>query len=150
MYGLPQVGILANQLLARRLVIHGHHQTELSPSLWRHVTRPIQFTLVMDDVGVQYVGKEHAQHLIGALETYYTVSKDWSGGMYCGITLTWNYSNRHVDLSVHGYIKDPLHKFQHPMPNRPQYAPHNWTVPEYGQRIQDAPFTDVTPPATSA
>jgi hypothetical protein len=27
------------------------------------VTRPIQFTLVVDDFGVQYVGAEHAQHL---------------------------------------------------------------------------------------
>jgi hypothetical protein len=47
-----------------------------------------------------------------------------------------------------GYIKDALHKFQHPMPKRPQYAPHNWTVPAYGQRIQYAPLPDATPPAT--
>jgi hypothetical protein len=96
------------------------------------------------------VGKEHAQHLIDALETDYTVSKDWSGGLYCGITLKWDYSNKHVDLSMPGYIKDVLHKFQHPMPKRPQYAPHNWTVPTYGQRIQYAPLPDATPPATSA
>jgi hypothetical protein len=49
-----------------------------------------------------------------------------------------------------GYIKDDLHKFQHPMPKRPQYEPHNWTVPNYGQRIQYAPLPDATPPATSA
>jgi hypothetical protein len=41
MYGLPQAGILANQLLARRLSIHGYHQTTFTPCLWRHVTRPI-------------------------------------------------------------------------------------------------------------
>jgi hypothetical protein len=41
MYGLPQAGILANQLLARRLAIHGYHQTKSTPGLWRHVTRPI-------------------------------------------------------------------------------------------------------------
>jgi hypothetical protein len=29
MYGLPQAGILANQLIARRLAIHGYHQTNL-------------------------------------------------------------------------------------------------------------------------
>jgi hypothetical protein len=69
MYGLLQSGILANQLLARRLAIHGYHQTKFTPGLWRHITRPIQFTLVVGDVGVQYVGKEHAQHLIDALET---------------------------------------------------------------------------------
>jgi hypothetical protein len=149
MYDLPQSVILANQLLARRLAIHGYHQTKFTPRLWRHVTRPIQFTLVVDDFGVKYVGKEHAQHMIDALETNYTVSKDWTGGLYCGITLKWDYSNKHVDLSMPGYIKDALHKFQHPLPKRPQYAPHTWTVPSYGQRIQYAPLPDATAPATS-
>jgi hypothetical protein len=49
-----------------------------------------------------------------------------------------------------GYIKDAPHKFQHPMPKRPHYAPHNWTVSAYGQRIQYSPLPDSTPPATSA
>jgi hypothetical protein len=62
MYDLPQAGILANQLLARRLAIHGYHQTKFTPGLWRHVTHPIQFTLVVDDFGVQYVGEEYAHH----------------------------------------------------------------------------------------
>ena len=37
-----------------------------TPGLWRYVTRPVQFTLVVDDFGVNYVGKEHADHLIKA------------------------------------------------------------------------------------
>jgi hypothetical protein len=150
MYGLPQEGILANQLLTRRLAIHGYHQTKFTPGLWRHVTRPIQFTLVVDNFGVQYVGAEHAHHFIAALETDYTVSKYWTGSLYCGITLNWDYANKHVDLSMPGYIKDALHKFQQPLPKRPQYAPHNWTVPAYGQRIQYAPLPDADPPATAA
>jgi hypothetical protein len=105
---------------------------------------------VVDDFGVQYVGAEHAQHLIAALETDYTVSKDWTGGLHCGVTLHWHYANKHVDLSMPGYIKDALHKFQHPLPKRPQYAPHNWTVPAYGQRIQYAPLPDAAPPATAS
>jgi hypothetical protein len=150
MYGLPQAGVLANQLLARRLAIHGYHQTKFTPCLWRHVTRPIQFTLLVDDFGVKYVGAEHAHHIIAALETDYTVSKDWTSGLYCGITLKWDYANKHVDLSMPGYIKDALHKFQHPLPTRPQYAPHTWTVPAYGQCIQYAPPPDAAPPATAA
>jgi hypothetical protein len=57
MYVLPQAGILANQLFSRCLAIHGYHQTKFIPGLWRHVTRPIHFTLVVDDFGAQYVGK---------------------------------------------------------------------------------------------
>jgi hypothetical protein len=150
MYGLPQAGILANQLLARRLAIHGYHHTKFTPGLWRHATCPIQFTLVVDDFRVQYVGAEHAQHLIAALETDYTVSKDWTGGLYCGITIHWDYANQHMDLSMPGHIKYALYKFQHPLPKLPQYAPHNWTVPAYGQRIQYAPLPDADPPATAA
>jgi hypothetical protein len=113
--------------------IHGYHQSKFTPDLWRHVTRPIQFTLVVDDFGVQYVGNEHAQHLIDTFENDYTVSKDWTVGLYYGITLKYNYTNNHVDLSMSGYIKDALYKYQHPMPKHPQYAPHNWTVPAYVQ-----------------
>jgi hypothetical protein len=149
MYGLPQAGILSNQLIARRLAIHGYHHTKFTPGLWQHVTYPIQFTLVVDYVGVQYVGKEHAHHLIDALETDYTVSKDWNGGLYCGITLTWDYENKHVDLSTPGCIKYALHKFQHPMPKLPQYAPNNWTVPAYGQIVQYAPLPDASPSETA-
>jgi hypothetical protein len=67
MYGLLQAGILANQLLSHCPAIHGYHQTKFTPGIWRHNNHPIQFTLVMDDFGVQYVGKEHAQHIIDAL-----------------------------------------------------------------------------------
>jgi hypothetical protein len=119
MYGLPQAGILANQLISRRLAIYVYHQTKFTPGLWRHVTLPIQFTLVVDDFGVQYVGKEHARHLIDAIETDYTVSKDWACGLYCGITLKWYYENKHVDLSMPDFMMDVLHKYQHPMTKRP-------------------------------
>jgi hypothetical protein len=111
MYGLPQSGIIANQLLARRLAIHGYNQIKFTPGLWRHVTCPIQFTLVVDDFGVQYVGKEHAQHFIDALEMHYTVQKNWTGGLYCDITFKWDYESKHVDLSMPGYIKEALHKY---------------------------------------
>jgi hypothetical protein len=60
MYGLPQAGILTNQLLSRRLAIHDYHQSKFTPGIWRHVTHPIRFTLVVDDFDVQYMGKEHS------------------------------------------------------------------------------------------
>jgi hypothetical protein len=99
---------------------------------------------VVEDFGVHYVGGKHAQHLSDALKTDYTVSNDWTCGLFCDITLKWDYANKHVDLSMPGYIEDALHKFQHPIPKRPQYAPHNWTVPDYGRRIQYSPLPDAT------
>jgi hypothetical protein len=124
MYGLPQAGILANLLLAKRLAPHGYRQTKSTPGLWAHDTLPVTFSLVVDDFGVTYEGLANEHHLIKDLEQHYTVSKDWTGGLYCGITLHWNYRHRHVDLSMPGYITSMLHKYQHPPSKRPQYAPH--------------------------
>jgi hypothetical protein len=63
LYGIPQSGLLASELLEKRLNKHGYRQSKLVPCLWKHDTRPIQFTLVVDDFGVKYEGEEHAQHL---------------------------------------------------------------------------------------
>jgi hypothetical protein len=49
MYSLPQAGIIAQELLADRLRNHGHTQSKTTPGLWSHKSRPIQFSLVVDD-----------------------------------------------------------------------------------------------------
>jgi hypothetical protein len=64
---------------SRCLAVHGYHQTKFTPDLWCYVTRLIQCTLVVDDVGVQYVEQEHAQHLIDDFQIDYTISKDLLG-----------------------------------------------------------------------
>jgi hypothetical protein len=64
MYGLPQAGILANQLLQHKLAKDGYRPTPHTHGLWKHDTRPILFSLVVDDLGVKYVGREHAEHLM--------------------------------------------------------------------------------------
>jgi hypothetical protein len=41
MYGLPQTGLIANELLEKRLNGHGYPQSKLVPGLWQHNTCPI-------------------------------------------------------------------------------------------------------------
>ncbi len=36
MYGLPQAGIIAQELLAKQLKEHGYSQSERTPGLWKH------------------------------------------------------------------------------------------------------------------
>jgi len=45
---------------------------------------------MVDNFGVKYVGKEHADHLISYVkkETY-KLTKDWARDLYCGISLRW-------------------------------------------------------------
>jgi hypothetical protein len=49
MYGLPQSGILAQELLEKRLNKHGYFQSKYTPGFWTHTWRPISFSLVVDD-----------------------------------------------------------------------------------------------------
>ncbi len=74
MYGLPQAGILAQELLEKQLNKHVYSQSKAVPGLWTHKTRPILFTLVVNDFGVKYVGKEHLMHLISILKQHYEIS----------------------------------------------------------------------------
>ena len=145
MYGLPQSGLLANKLLRKRLKPHGYFEVTNTPGLSKHETRPTTFTLVVDDFGIKYVGDEHARHLIDTLAKYYTVETDWTGGLYCGITLDWNYEQRYVDLSMPKYIGNKLHEFLHLKPAQAQHAPYPATERRYGKAAQDSAPPDDTP-----
>jgi len=116
MYGLPQAGKLANTQLQTFLEPHGYHPCPITPGLWMHNTRPIQFTLVVDDFAVRYTDTADATHLMSALRQHYQVTEDWDTTRYCGMTLKWDYQNRTVDLSMPGYIDRALKRFQHPQP----------------------------------
>eukprot|EP00978_Attheya_sp_CCMP212_P039595 scaffold207401_cov39-Attheya_sp.AAC.1 len=79
-YGLPQAGKLANEFLRQKLAPHGYYEVKHTPGLWKHITKPLIFTLTVDDFGVKYVGKHHVLHLLGILEKEFTaVSTDWDG-----------------------------------------------------------------------
>ena len=69
MYGLPQAARIAKYALLQYLAPYGYHPTKNTPGIWTHDTHPINFTLVVDDFGMKYSGKEHALHLKEALET---------------------------------------------------------------------------------
>jgi hypothetical protein len=148
-YGLPQAGKLANEFLRQKLAPHGYYEVKHTPGLWKHITRPLIFTLTVDDFGVKYVGKRHALHLLGILEKEFTaVSTDWDGALYCGITLDWNYEEGWVDISMPGYIKKVLQKYQHEAPTKPQNSPYHIQPKKYGIGAQDTIPTDETPAAT--
>jgi hypothetical protein len=99
---LPQAGILANKLLQKQLLPHGYYKCANTPSLWKHKMRPITFMLVVNDFGVKYARKKHADHLIWCIKQKYELAKDWTGILYCGIKLSWDYDTRTLDISMPG------------------------------------------------
>jgi hypothetical protein len=150
MYGLPQAGIMAQHLLKECLQKHGYHQSQTTPSLWKHNTRPINFSLVVNNFGVKYVGKENAQHLLDTVRHYYKCSCDWKGGQYCGLTLKWDYEGKKVHILMPRYVTKALTHFWHPPPVKSQDQPYLHAKPNYGAKTQHATAEDTTPPLDKA
>ena len=95
MYGLQQAGRLANKHLKKQLAPFGFYECEHTPGLWRHKTRPIVFTLWVDDYGVQYTDKKDVNYLLNALTfCKYKFKPDWKETQYCGTTIEWDYNAR--------------------------------------------------------
>jgi hypothetical protein len=132
MYGLLQVGIIMQELLAKRLKEHGHTQSKTTPGLWTHEWRPITFALVVDNFGVKYIGEEHAQHLLQLVQKYYTCSFKKEGER----TINWDYVCKKVHLSMPSYVEKALKRFQHPPPIVPQDQPHQHVKKLYCEKIQ--------------
>ena len=92
MYGLPQSGSLANELLEQCLNKEDYYQSQLIPGFWKYRTRNLQFMLVVDDFGIKYIKKEDLDHLINSLEKYYEVAVDMEGKEFVKIELDWDYA----------------------------------------------------------
>jgi hypothetical protein len=148
MYGFPQAGIIANQLLKKRLSEKGYYQCQHTPGLWHHVWRSIVFCLVVDDFGIKVTNMGDMHHPTSALKEHYKAAVDWKESLFCGVKLTWDYINRHVTMHMPGYIGEALTKYQHPKPTVPQHSPYKATTIHYGAKIQRVE-EDNSPPLTT-
>ena len=119
MPGLKQASRIANDRLKSHLAQFGFAPVPRTPALWKHNTKPILFSLVVDDFGVKYTGKENSNHLIQDLQKLYTISIDRTGSLFCGLTIDWDYAAQTCDIYMPEYLQTALLKFQHLAPKRP-------------------------------
>ena len=147
MYGLPQAGIIAQELLEERLNARGYCQSQYTPGLWMHKTRSTKFALVVDDFGIKYESEEDAQHLLDSLTPFYEIKVDKEGTRFIGLTLAWDYIMRKVDVSMPGYVKvkKALIQFGHTPPKKPQHQPHPHLPIVYGANKQMSQPEDTSP-----
>ena len=94
---------MVNKLLKERSAVHDYYEVAQTPGLFTHKIRPNWFTLTVDDFGVKYIGREHAEHLMSVLKQHCKMEEDWKGELYCGIT-KWNYEKGYVNISMHNYV----------------------------------------------
>ena len=69
MYGLKPAGIIANQELVKNMAPFGYHTVKHTPGLWVHNSKKTIFSLVVDDLCVQYCSSEDAEHFSNALRS---------------------------------------------------------------------------------
>jgi hypothetical protein len=135
-WGLPQAGILANKRLRCKLVMFGYFEHVNTPGLWYHKSRPISFTLVVNDFGIKYVNKKDVDHLVASIKLTYKLTKDWTGNLYWGIALDWDYVNRTVNILMPGYIKKKLQEYNHVRSKNIQTCPYTPAPKQLGLEAQ--------------
>ena len=144
-YGLPQSGILANNLLHTRLNKKLYFEATTTPGLWKHQWRPIQFCLIVDNFVIEYV----IRHLGDVLKQHYDITEYWTGTKFGGIDINWNYAPKHVEktcrLCIKDYIKDLPLRFGHEPPSKPQLSLHKHREIMYGANPQMTYIEDTSP-----
>ncbi len=135
-WDLPQAGILVNKHLLHKLAPFGNFKHVNTPGLWYHISRPILFALVVDDVGIKYVNKEDVDHFVASIKATYTLTKDGTGNLYCGIALDWDYMNRTVDISMPGSIKKKLQEYNNVKSKMIQTCPYSPAPKHFGSKAQ--------------
>ena len=87
MYGITEAGRLANDLLRKRLKELGYYECLHTLGYWRHIWKPISWTLIVDDFGTKYTNKKGIEEFLTIMGKWYTMKTDWQGKSFGGITL---------------------------------------------------------------
>jgi hypothetical protein len=97
---------------------------------------------------VKYTRQDDIDHLIRCIKEKYQLTKDWTGNLYRGIKLKWDYNNQTLDISMPGYIIKQLQKYKHDCPDQPQHCLYAPIPKQYGRKSQE-PLPSKTYPALS-
>lgn len=142
MYGLVNASLVANRDIKKLLHKNNFVETN-TPSIYKHKTRNIQFSLVVDDFGVKYNETADAEFLIEVLEKEYETTVDWTGKLYLGMKIDLDRHNQTLSISMEGYIQRLLARFQLPYKFNTD-NPLPYQSPQYGQKVQYV-TSDISP-----
>ena len=68
------------------------------------------------------------------IKKHYDVTIDWNGEFFCGIKLKLNYDKKNVEIYMPNYVNEALARIHRSPPIKPQYTPHPYNDPVYGQK----------------
>ena len=147
LYGLPQAGLLAEKKMKGILLAAGFVECPNAPCLFRHATRKISFTLVVDDFGICWRKKEDAEYLMTTLEAHYKMKTDWTGTSYLGYKIEdkGTGDERTLTLSMPKYVPAMLKRFDYSVTTN-VYQPEKFTPqPYHSAASQLVPAADDSP-----
>ena len=142
---LVRTGRLAKEKLLKLLARHGYHMAKRTECLFRHETRDITFTLVVDDFAIMYSDRADVEHLLAAITTEYSVDADWTGSLYLGMSVTFDPGTASVALSMPGYVDSALKRFAVIPGTTPVHAPLRYYPINYGSNTSQLVTEDDTP-----
>jgi hypothetical protein len=116
----------------------GFYKAATTLGLWKHKWWPIQFCLIFNNFGVEYVGIEHFNHLLAILQQYHQVQTNMAGNKIAGL----NFPSKRVRIDMKSYVNDLLLSLNWPMPKKPQHLPFTATPNAYVQNTQYMPDKD--------
>ena len=97
----PRSGQISKRSVTSNTEKHGYMEATHTPGYWKHMWKPISWTLIVDDFGFKYTNKRHMDKLLRILSQWHVMKMDWGGTSFRGITLKWNYDGeRWVELSL--------------------------------------------------
>jgi hypothetical protein len=146
MFGLPQAGIIAQELLAEGLSKHGYYQSKIIPGLWTHETRSAMFTLAVDDFAIKIKSENNGYHIINALKKYYTILVDKSAAKYIRLNIKWDYENGKVHMFMLGYLAKAMIQFKDETPTKIQNSLHRHIEIKYGAKQRMSMMKRCCPP----
>jgi hypothetical protein len=148
-YGLPQAGALSQQRLFKHLEQNGYSQCQHTPSFFRNKDGSVRFSLVVDDFAILWTNKQSMDHFIATLRQLYSVKINWEGTKYIGMDIDIDRKNRHVTISMAGYI-DKLFQTIRPNGTKGASTPCTYAPPNYKNPGAQTATIDDTPLATLA
>jgi hypothetical protein len=128
-----------SSLLPSWLEAEGFYEAASTPGLWCHKWSPIQFCLIVDNFGIEYVGLEHFNYLLNILKKFHGIQYNMACDKFAGMDIEWNYAARHCCISMPGYISTLLFKFKHPHPAKPWLSPCKCLPITYGAKLHITP-----------
>ena len=140
----------STNVLNDKLKLHiskfGSYPAPITAGLWHNQTRPLKFSLIVDNFRIKCERQADISYLLGELKTIYNIYEDWSCKLYCVIRLYWDYYKQEFLVSIPNYVTKSLHKFQHPSLRQSQYVSHQWTGSNYSATKQLTTPLDTSPP----